>query len=171
MHPALSDLAGSELGGVGLREAGWNAESNLSILPSFNLLLAPPIGTSPPEARGQGACSCSPCRSASWGTEQWGENGEGTQHSWDTRSGNYSYVQPEFWTIVAIQGNGLLTDQIIISVFKKWDCVLPLLPPALVFNLFLKDLKQFMHDPAMCTPIVKSIKATILHAGDLNYCR
>lgn len=46
------------LGGRG-GEGVWDAESNLSILPSSNLL-APPIGTSPPEARGQGSLFMQP---------------------------------------------------------------------------------------------------------------
>ena len=45
------------------------------------------------------------------------------------------YVQPELSTTANIHENGLI-DQIIISVFKKWECVLPLLPPVLLFNLF-----------------------------------
>jgi len=76
------------------------------------------------------------------------------------------YVQPELSTTANIHENGLI-DQIIISVFKKWECVLPLLPPVLLFNLFLNDLKQFVHDLTAYIPIMKSIKITILYAGDI----
>ena len=76
------------------------------------------------------------------------------------------YVQPELSTTANIHENSLI-DQIIISVFKKWECVLPLLPPVLLFNLFLNDLKQFVHDLTAYTPIMKSIKITILYAGDI----
>ena len=37
----------------------------------------------------------------------------------------------------------------------------------LLFNLFLNDLKQFVHDLTAHTPIMKSIKITILYAGDI----
>ena len=46
------------------------------------------------------------------------------------------YVQPELSTTANIHENGLI-DQIIISVFKKWECVLPLLPPVLLLICFL----------------------------------
>ena len=51
------------------------------------------------------------------------------------------YVQPELLTTANIHENSLI-DQIIISVFKKWECVLPLLPPVLfLFPLHVKITK------------------------------
>lgn len=63
--------------------------------------------------------------------------------------------------------NGLLTDQIVIPVFKKMDSVLLLLPPVLLFNSFLNDLQQFVHDLAAHAPIMKSTKITTLCAGEI----
>ena len=73
------------------------------------------------------------------------------------------YVQPELLTTANIHENSLI-DQIIISVFKKWECVLPLLPPVLLSNLFLNDLKQFVHDLTAYTPVMKSIKITLFYS-------
>lgn len=64
-------------------------------------------------------------------------------------------------------GDGLLVDQIIILIFKKWNCVLTLLPQTLLFNLYINDLKQLVDDLAACALIIKSIKITILYAHDI----
>lgn len=67
----------------------------------------------------------------------------------------------------SLHENGLLTDQIVIPVFKKRASVLLLLPPALLFNLFLNDLQQSMHDLAAHALIMESIKITIFFAGEI----
>lgn len=37
----------------------------------------------------------------------------------------------------------------------------------LLFNVFLNDSQQFVHDLAAHAPIMKSIKITILYAGEI----
>lgn len=76
-------------------------------------------------------------------------------------------VQLEIETMESLHENGLLTDQIVIPVFKKWASVLLLLPPVLLFNLFLNDLQQSMHDLAAHALIMGSIKITIFFAGEI----